>query len=221
MSDAPVEKPRRRGRPTDLDRVLPSGQTIEERILELVRAGATYTAAAQSTGVAPDTFKNWRSEDRYPGERYSTFRIALKAAEGEQRMACELSIARAHRGIPVRTVKRSRKPMREGQRIVRDEVGAILYEETEEVTETVKVHWQAASWWLERRQESREEFPRPAGALYESTKAAQEAAARAEAPVEDLDAALDSAWAAYNQGRADAVVFVEVEETPARVDGAS
>jgi hypothetical protein len=105
------------------------------------------------------------------GVRRREIRTALKEALGDQQAAEELSIARAHRGVPVRTTTRKtiRKPVMVGRSVVRDENGEIVYQEevTESEQHTTKVYWQAAAWMLERKAISRPAYPRPLGALHE------------------------------------------------------
>lgn len=51
---------------------------IEERILEVIRAGNYREAAAQAAGIAPETLSRWMGREREP---YRSFRQSVLAAE--------------------------------------------------------------------------------------------------------------------------------------------
>lgn len=201
--DQEEPKPKKKaGRPSELDRVLPSGQTVEARILELVRAGASYPAAAQSCGLPQGTWENYQATN-YGGPRIQRFREALKSALGDQRMAEEMSISRAHRGVPIRTTKTTRKVRMVGREVVLGPGGEPIYDEEVTVTDSTKVYWQAAAWMLERKAQTRQEYPRPLGPLHEG--GGQVGGIPAGGVPPEAAAVLEESWAAYMKGRADAV----------------
>lgn len=184
-----------------------------EAILQGVRLGATFELACQASGVNTGTVRDWKAageardaEGNPVDVRYAAFAADVETAKGEAMMRALASIREALQGVEERTTRTVTKPVR--MRVEHPEIPGQFIDRIEHVTETTvtegrKVHWQAGAWLLERTQTAAYGRARVWKDLERPLVPAGDADQQALEGIEAAASAVGSAWADYQQGRAD------------------
>lgn len=191
----PKGEPGKPGRPRLIDQPCPvaPGKTYAESIIDFVRLGVPLAVAARSSGIAEDTFNEWRARGRGthvrddPDGRFARFAQDVDIAEAESVARLVLALREAVVGDPY-TVTRTVTKM------VRDEGGRLVPATETTRTEGVKRYPRTAEWLLQRRAPE-----------YFGVKAAEQPAPGLPDPNggDEADDAFQAAWDAYQKGRRD------------------
>jgi hypothetical protein len=91
--NSPVRLGRRRGRPSKLRSLLESDPDAYERMLDRIRSGAFAWVAAQSLGIAAETFSRWlaRGAKQQKGI-FRQFRQDVEKAQAHARALAEIEV---------------------------------------------------------------------------------------------------------------------------------
>jgi len=150
MSDNTQSTKPRRGRPKGTTKLT---DTVQEIILDAIRAGNYLETAAALVGIHRDTLYEWlRKGAAAPeGDCYRDFSDTLTRAMAQSEAEAVAAINEAGMPHEVTRCRITRKPLfQDGKPVLDDDGNPVFIEEI--LTETTQEHdWRALAWRLERR----------------------------------------------------------------------